>query len=660
MSVREQQIEALLFENHPMGMVLLDDNLKVIKINDALLKLLDLDECTVLGQPFCQFITSEDQTDFYHKVLDLTDQIFDYETGIGSDSSPTTLTSLTVKPLQERDGHPIFLITVRDITLQRQKESNLKATLNHWTQIFRDSPMSIAILDPMNFSIVEANESTAALLGYSQDELLRINPIEISPDTQPDGTSSVNKALDLVQQVFSGKKPSIEWQIFNKQGELLDLEICIDRFTLKGRPVIVTMASDITLRKRQAEHLKESEERFRKLFHNNPLMIFAIDINGTVLSVNHAVKVELGYDPPDLIGKNVEGVFHIEDKPRIREKIQALKKENASHSEWELRKVAREGEIVWVKEILRNIEWPDGRHAYLVTCENITARKTAELARQKVEDRYRSVFDNHLFGLMVIGDNERIVIANPALSLLLGYPQAELVNMHWREITYIEDQEESLKLIISLVRKETSSTLIEKRYVHRDGHLIHVRCKARIIDTAESQAVMIMIQDITDEKALLERDKQLTQTQSQLDHKNRELTSYTMHIAEKNRFLAQLSQELQEILPATSGGIRRRMQRLERNILQQLKNESNWKGFLAHFEEVNPHFLDRLSETYPQLTQKELKHCAYIRMRLSVKDVAAFLHISPKAVEVARYRIKKKIGLESRYEKLDQLLESIK
>ncbi len=81
-------------------------------------------------------------------------------------------------------------------------------------------------------------------------------------------------------------------------------------------------------------------------------------------------------------------------------------------------------------------------------------------------------------------------------------------------------------------------------------------------------------------------------------------------------------------------------------ISEEEKQDQDWGQFAIHFDQVHNNFLKNISKAFPELTQGDLKICAYLKMGLSSKEIAQLLIISPKGVEVARYRLRKKLGIE--------------
>ncbi|MEL6253618.1 MAG: hypothetical protein AAFR87_16535, partial [Bacteroidota bacterium] len=86
-------------------------------------------------------------------------------------------------------------------------------------------------------------------------------------------------------------------------------------------------------------------------------------------------------------------------------------------------------------------------------------------------------------------------------------------------------------------------------------------------------------------------------------------------------------------------------------LIQMLQQDSmldkGWEQFLLHFNEVNKDFFREIKSSYPDLTPKDLKLCAYMRMNLSTKEMASLLNVTVRGIEASRYRLRKKFDLDS-------------
>lgn len=121
--------------------------------------------------------------------------------------------------------------------------------------------------------------------------------------------------------------------------------------------------------------------------------------------------------------------------------------------------------------------------------------------------------------------------------------------------------------------------------------------------------------------------------------KNRELATSTMSIIKKNEFLSNLKTELLK-------GKEQNITKVVKIIDKNLNNTDDWKMFQEAFNNADQKFLDKMKERHQNLTPNDLRLCAYLRLNLSSKEIAPLLNISPRSVEVKRYRLRKKMDLD--------------
>ncbi len=124
--------------------------------------------------------------------------------------------------------------------------------------------------------------------------------------------------------------------------------------------------------------LRESEERYKALYDNIPLMYFTLDVDGVILSVNSLGAAELGYREDELVGEPVLKVFHPEDHQAVLKQFTDSVKRPGEVARWEFRKVRKDGSVLWVHEGARAVRGDDGQPVVLVVCEDVTERMHAE------------------------------------------------------------------------------------------------------------------------------------------------------------------------------------------------------------------------------------------------------------------------------------------
>lgn len=129
-------------------------------------------------------------------------------------------------------------------------------------------------------------------------------------------------------------------------------------------------------------------------------------------------------------------------------------------------------------------------------------------------------------------------------------------------------------------------------------------------------------------------------------YRDKELANQTMSIVQKNKFLVKLNQELQRIQNVTEdNSVITKLTLLKRKIDKEIDNKQQNKMFETYFDEVHNEFFERLKLKYPQLSPKEVRLCAYMRMNISTKEIATLLNITDRGVEISRYRLRKKMEL---------------
>jgi len=127
--------------------------------------------------------------------------------------------------------------------------------------------------------------------------------------------------------------------------------------------------------------------------------------------------------------------------------------------------------------------------------------------------------------------------------------------------------------------------------------------------------------------------------QQDIESKSRELAISTMSMIKKNQFLSKIKDDLKKTSELQK--IKNVIKTIDRN----LNNEDDWKSFEEAFNNADKELLKKIKKANHNLTNNDLKLCAYLRLNLSSKDIAPLLNISLRSVEIKRYRLRKKMEL---------------
>ncbi|MDD4645672.1 MAG: hypothetical protein PHY99_06755 [Bacteroidales bacterium] len=136
--------------------------------------------------------------------------------------------------------------------------------------------------------------------------------------------------------------------------------------------------------------------------------------------------------------------------------------------------------------------------------------------------------------------------------------------------------------------------------------------------------------------------------ESEVNFKNIQLADFTMSIIKRNEQLIRIRDEfLHQAGDKNSGYSKAFQERIIRLFDKQLSSEDDWKTFETHFDQAHQDFINRLKIAFPDLTQSDLKLCAYLRLNISSKEIAHLLNISLRGVEVRRYRLRKRLNMST-------------
>jgi len=177
--------------------------------------------------------------------------------------------------------------------------------------------------------------------------------------------------------------------------------------------------------------------------------------------------------------------------------------------------------------------------------------------------------------------------------------------------------------------------------------IISERRKARIAAEKAQRLLKLEIEQLRLEKdkELIKQDKKLLEEDN--IRKSKELANYTMVLVKKKDIFNDIYENLQDFQKSLkTQGARRNL----RNIIQKLNNhrigEEYMKVFDVNFEKVHKNFFRTLKEINEDLTKRELRLCAFVKMDLTNKEIAPLLNISVRGVETARYRVRKKLDVQ--------------
>ncbi len=386
----------------------------------------------------------------------------------------------------------------------------------YW-QAFFDSALDAMLIADDDGLYVNANPAACELFGLPLAELLGCN---ISDFSEPGFDFSPAWRSFLDQGEMKG-----EFRLFRRDGVVRDLELAVAANFLPHRHLSVLR--DVTKRKQGEAVLRDNEElncincsliqeiRERQeiedalgksqtflfqIINTIPDPVFVKNEDHQWIALNDACCAFIGIGRTELIGKTDYDFFPKEEADIFWEQDKIVLKTGLDHeNEESLTSQGKTRTILTKKSLLRDIS---GNKILVGVSRDITERKLAEAALRDSENRFRSMFEQGAIGIVMSSLDGFFLQVNQNFCELVGYSQAELLNLSYVDITYRDDQPEQLVQWHSLLAGEIANYSQEKCYVRKDGSLVWVKVTISLMrdPIGTPQYAVGLIQDINNSK----------------------------------------------------------------------------------------------------------------------------------------------------------------
>lgn len=396
-----------------------------------------------------------------------------------------------------------LLVVSYDVTDRRHVEEELKNALRNWEEIFQAIGHPAFILD-LEHRIINANQAAVNAAGKSLDEITGQKCYEIfhMVDRPPDG-------CPLEKMVASGHLETVEIQIEALDG--IFLVSCTPVLDDKGGlQKIIHIATNISEQKRAEEELATKKAYFEQLFASAQEAIMIADNDGLVIDVNDEFLRMFGYDRDEIIGRSVDSLVATEGQ---YDEAVSITRQSAQGRKTAIETVRKRkgGSLIDVSIFAAPIVVGDQQIGIYGTYRNITERKKAEQWLKASEQKYRTLVEQSLQGIVIIQDF-RIVFTNTAFAEITKYTVEELLALSPEKVQELIHPDDR-KLFFGRMRERLAGKYVPQRYefrgIRKDGDLRWLEMFAQVIEYQDKPAVQCVLVDITDRKNV---EKELQQS----------------------------------------------------------------------------------------------------------------------------------------------------
>ena len=332
----------------------------------------------VIGKHICNVIIAKDIPQVAEAILVNRDQATVWQGSFVTKRKDDTqfVADVTHAVIRDVDGLKGFLSVCVDTTDRRRSEVALKQSAANLKAIFNSSLQAVVMID-WNYQIQAfnktANDWAIKIYQKNLNECSSINDFLITDEIY-DFHRAFNAAIKgkslKIEKLFKGVNGDSYWFEINYCPVLDDATQVIG---------VCQVALNIDQQKKAIDELAKSEERFRSLVQNSSDIITVLEADGSIRYVSPSVKLILGYQPEDLVGKNIFDYIHPQDQSNAKSEFVERLKQPGVVKLAELRLHHGSGKWIDVEVAVNNLLQEASTKGVVVNCRDISERKQAEI-----------------------------------------------------------------------------------------------------------------------------------------------------------------------------------------------------------------------------------------------------------------------------------------
>lgn len=468
-----RQLQTFL-SNAPVIISLFDMDGRYLQVNPAFAALLGCAEADIVGRTFGDFHPQSVADRFQARLNRIL------ESGLPLDVEDELVLNGEVKtfqtilfPVMNAQGIPTsFWAISTDISDRKQAEEALRQSEARLQLITDSLPGCIAYIDAsQRYQFV--NRTYEHWFNYRIDEIVGRTVRQVI------GAAAYQVVQHYIEQALSGETVAYEHDMPYQSGGRRYVSTVLvpdrdDQNTVRGYYALITDISD----RRQAElALQETNARQQAILSVMPDLMYVVAADGRVLGqVTFRPERDL-FTIDQAISQMT--IFHVGTPEHVNQKVSALQTALATRKmQIYEQRVEKEGET-WYEEV-RCVPMPGRRVLFMF--RDISDRKRAEEELKQSEDRFRKAFDDAPIGMALVAPlTGRFLRVNRELQRILGYSEAELLQLSFHDITHADDLKANLQGRQQMLTGQLRQYQTKKRYIHKQGYVVQVLLSSSLV-----------------------------------------------------------------------------------------------------------------------------------------------------------------------------------
>lgn len=368
-----------------------------------------------------------------------------------------------------------------------------------YQDLFEHASDAIFLSDTLG-NYIDVNLSGCTLLGYTKEEILKLNVRDIVSEEE-----LKDNPLKM-EELFTGKNITNTRNLKRKDGKLIKVELSAK--LIKGK-VFQAIVRDISEDTRTKLELSEAQIKYQLLFEHTGVGVVLIDCDSTkILDANQKFTQILGYSNEELKQRTFVDITYSDDTEINLSFFYALMEGRINEYSIEKRYVHKNGSIIWAHLTVSTWKNIDEQKLLIAVVVDISEKKKSEKALIESENKFRALFEQAAVGVALIDTETGIFLQiNQRFTELLGYHYEEIRQLSIYDLIYPDDID-SLKYNISKLKSnQISHFSLDKRFVNRRKKVLWINLTVsptwRI--SKNSKFHICIAVDITDQKYILEK-----------------------------------------------------------------------------------------------------------------------------------------------------------
>lgn len=510
---KEHEFSQLLLDTSPAFFVTIGEDGRTITMNKAMIDALEYSPEEIRGADYLTtFVPEEDRQVLAGVFRDIVcnGKATITENRIISRSGKVYLVEWHGHPMKHEDKMlAVFFSVGIDITARKNAEHALKESEERYRVLFQSSRDALMTLEPPLWRFTSCNPSTVQMfMAGDEAEFTSKEPWELSPERQPDGRESGEKAREMIETAMQNGTRLFEWTHKRLTGEDFPATVLLSRVDLPGHVFLQATVWDMTEQKRAEEAIRASENRYRTILENTGTAIILIEEDTRISLANAEFTRLSGYSREEIEGKKNWTEFIVkEDLERMlaQHRLRRGNHETAL-THYEFGFVTKSGEI---RTISLTIEVIPGTKRSVASLMDITERKRAENALRESEVKYHSILDN-IQDVFYRSDRDgNLIMMSPSGATLLGAASVdELLGQNIAGKIYA-DPDARIPLL-DVMKKNGFVEDFEVDLRRKDGSVVTVSTNSHFYfdSSGELSGVEGIFRDMTERKAAEEQLKE--------------------------------------------------------------------------------------------------------------------------------------------------------